>query len=1086
MKLRGSVTVFVSMIMTVLTAFSGVVVDLSRFRAGESLARAAVQLSVQSALTQYFAPLKDNYGLWASGCNEEELEILINDLLEKNLCVENAFMPGITDLFHFSVENVAVYSMFNLADENILEKEITQFMKYRAPVNTIGLFLEKLKAVNMFMAQSGLLKKRMELEDELQKVREKQVYLNLLLSERIRVYQDNGKPVKEIRDRLVSISSLLGEINRTEEKDGELDKSYRAMPLLIGKIKESRDRINDIEREISVLEGELSSLERDFRQIENKIDTYNEEITDIEREISKIEEKILKEEKKDAPDESILRSYYEEIAKLNGNISGIERDIKSLDYELEKIYDDIQDTEKKITAGKEKIKTIEESVKSEKNELKSRIEKCIEVLGNIQDKTEIIKENMMEIKDTLSLYINYHEEAVKIISEILTQSEKISLLTEKTESDIKKQSEKSDNAFLVKIKADMKKLSLTVNAEVLNSIKTGLEENLDLLNKAVNVTDYSARQAEEVINNILLFINRTEQVYESLNFMEREVFGLQLEHHVNEVNEKINVSVSGYRVNSYDLEPSVNQKEKNEFYRWCNRVFNEKNETGGKDKGHEKKLKDNIKKADDKGKEENEKSFDGKDGKLSEKELEQLFNSLPSNKNDETGLLPFYEDINEETEEQYKKQLDNNSDIASGIESILSGIGENLLKSLYINEYIICAFKNANIDKVPTQRINLYGGPAKTFFDKAEVEYILFGKKKEKANANLAQASIFGVRMGLNLLHVYMSTDKTAAALTAAVYISGWTGFGVPLVKNLILFGWAAGESYLDLKDINEGKDVPVYKTDNTWRLSLKSIFSGIAGQFLDESSNMLTQTKEELIDKADDAVSTLIKDMVSAAVHEAFLPLQQAIDDFGNEDDSVEDLELIDFGNLGEISNIDDLKAWVQEYCRKQYQAVMSKASGWTKTKLEDYKSKITDKITGFIIDSQAYKKLFSSIRRSLDNIIDAGANSISDSLEQIGNRIGDEGLQNQLVGTVVSFDYTDYLRLLLLAVPGKTKLLRTADLIQLNMMETLDNPDFDLSEYNSFLIVEADISMSAMFIPSFFKKTEPGRFKIRWGYGY
>ena len=110
----------------------------------------------------------------------------------------------------------------------------------------------------------------------------------------------------------------------------------------------------------------------------------------------------------------------------------------------------------------------------------------------------------------------------------------------------------------------------------------------------------------------------------------------------------------------------------------------------------------------------------------------------------------------------------------------------------------------------------------------------------------------------------------------------------------------------------------------------------------------------------------------------------------------------------------------------------------------------------------------------------------SFQKALKEIGSKIGDQGLQSQLVGTVVSFDYTDYLRLLLFAVPQKTKLLRAADLMQLNMRETLDNPDFLISEYNSFILVEADISMKAMFIPSFLRGNQSGRFKIRWGYGY
>ena len=109
-----------------------------------------------------------------------------------------------------------------------------------------------------------------------------------------------------------------------------------------------------------------------------------------------------------------------------------------------------------------------------------------------------------------------------------------------------------------------------------------------------------------------------------------------------------------------------------------------------------------------------------------------------------------------------------------------------------------------------------------------------------------------------------------------------------------------------------------------------------------------------------------------------------------------------------------------------------------------------------------------------------------ISESFKDIGDSIEDPGMQSQLVGTITSFDYTDYLRLLLFTVPQKTKLLRTADLMQLNMQETLEDPNYNISDYSTFLIVEADISMKCMFIPSHLKNDEIGTIKIKWGYGY
>lgn len=1087
MKIRGSITVFISIILAVLIAFAGIVVDLSRYRVAEKHARAAVQLSIQSALTQYFAPLKEHYGIFGTGQTTEELEVLVYDLIEKNLSVENKFMPGIVDLFGFSVDNVSVHPMLNLADEHVLEQQITQFMKYRAPVITIGNFLEKLKALNTFMAQSGLLNKKMDLENKLQKVREEQVYLSLLLDERISLYSVNKKPMDKLKDYLTSMSVLYKDIISLERPKEELDVAYLAMPPLIDRISEARIKINSIEKEILNLEHELLPLISEFNNIEDRIDSNKDDIKDIEKEIKKLEDRISKEEEKNNADASLISSYKEQIDDLERTISNKENRISSLKKDLERVDEDINEVKKKISIKNTEIKSIEKSIEKEEKQLKSEINTCINILEEIKHKAESIEQKLIEINNIIMNYLDYHKESIKLISNILKRSEEISRLSKDIDSEIEKQSENSDNSFLVRIRADIKKLVLNTSPDILNIIKLDLETNIASLNETNDIVGVSNKQISELIGNIEIFIDKTKEIYSSLNYFEREVFNAKMHQPIKDVSEQIYLSASVYKISSYEIEPAINKKEKNEFNRWCNKVFDEANETENRDKGYEKKLRNNIKKADDKGKEERQKSFKGKDQHLSDKELEQLFSKLPSKKNDENdSLLYSMEETNTEPEDYYKQFLNKNGSIAAEIGNTLSRAGEDLLKTLYINEYIIGTLNNANIENVPTHRISLYGIPQKRFFEKSEVEYILFGANKENVNASLTQMALFGIRMGLNLIHVYTNTDKTAAAMTAAISISGWTGFGVPIIKNLILVGWAAGESFLDVKDINKGEDVPVYKTKNTWRLNLKSIFTGIAGEFLDESSQWLKQTKDEWIDKGDDALQTMVRDIVSSAVHEAFLPLEQAITEFGYETDTAYDIEMVSLETLNDINDINQLEIWVREACQKQYLSVKGRVSNWTKVKLEDYKKQITNKIVDFLFNSPGYKKFVSQLKKGIDNIIDKGVTQLSDSLKEIGNKVEDQGVQSQLVGTVVSFDYTDYLRLLLFAVPQKTKLLRAADLMQLNMRETLDNPDFLMSEYNAFLIVEADISMKFMFIPSFLNKYEIGKFKIRWGYGY
>jgi len=64
-------------------------------------------------------------------------------------------------------------------------------------------------------------------------------------------------------------------------------------------------------------------------------------------------------------------------------------------------------------------------------------------------------------------------------------------------------------------------------------------------------------------------------------------------------------------------------------------------------------------------------------------------------------------------------------------------------------------------------------------------------------------------------------------------------------------------------------------------------LFSGIAGKFFDKSSEWLKNKSDELTNKADDAVKAMIHELVNAAVNEVFLPLEQAVTDTGDENDT-------------------------------------------------------------------------------------------------------------------------------------------------------------------------------------------------------
>jgi hypothetical protein len=165
------------------------------------------------------------------------------------------------------------------------------------------------------------------------------------------------------------------------------------------------------------------------------------------------------------------------------------------------------------------------------------------------------------------------------------------------------------------------------------------------------------------------------------------------------------------------------------------------------------------------------------------------------------------------------------SDIGGMVTEMTAGLRDNI----YLNEYIMGTFKNSvpelDYDGRTVKDTNLHGDEkdkVDTFYD-SEVEYILFGNSSQKMNNIMTKSELLLVRIGLNTLHVYTDPEKKSKARTTAAAIAGiWTGgAGIPIISNLIMCGWGVGEAVIDVKDLTEGRSVPIYKMKGDWRLDI-------------------------------------------------------------------------------------------------------------------------------------------------------------------------------------------------------------------------------------------------------------------------
>ncbi|MDR0817940.1 MAG: DUF5702 domain-containing protein [Clostridiales Family XIII bacterium] len=134
-----------------------------------------------------------------------------------------------------------------------------------------------------------------------------------------------------------------------------------------------------------------------------------------------------------------------------------------------------------------------------------------------------------------------------------------------------------------------------------------------------------------------------------------------------------------------------------------------------------------------------------------------------------------------------------------------------------VNEYIMSVFNRAYDD---------YEDP-KTFFD-SEVEYIIAGKMSEASNESSVMNRIKAMRFVLNNISILTDSAKMTKITEMAAPAAAAAGIGEVVAQVLITEAWVAAETANDIKLLESGKNVALYKTHNSWALyNIEEIYEG-------------------------------------------------------------------------------------------------------------------------------------------------------------------------------------------------------------------------------------------------------------------
>lgn len=476
-------------------------------------------------------------------------------------------------------------------------------------------------------------------------------------------------------------------------------------------------------------------------------------------------------------------------------------------------------------------------------------------------------------------------------------------------------------------------------------------------------------------------------------------------------------------------------------------------------------------------------------------------------------------------------------DTSNSLKSMFSGLADNIVgmamelrDNFYFSEYVMGMFSYDTIEKEnekehPGTTVNSITltpiNSDNNYAYGSEVEYIIYGGSNGE---NLAKAygSIYGIRLGFNLIYAFSSSEIRETAFAMATPISAATlgVIPVPLIQAGIIIGLACCESGLDLTNLKDGEKVPLFKNKETWQLSITGLIDyakGKAGEIaknvdakvIDESqkeiSKLLDMTDEEINKDIDEtkkkldrylgnAYDTLIERHANTVIQKLTTLANNAIEEYAV-NPSIDKVNYVssalDSWLAEEANNVDTstdiayiVKSqavnYVKQNCIEKVITAIDNAGKNVQGNVEDISNQLSGVLSSVRQDiSEEIDKDVTKIAEYKSQMINEVKNSLNDGADKLketlnskidgifgtsnaGGSIGDA--DNTAMASILSFSYSDYLRLFMiigLYTNEKGVILRTADAIQLNMAKQPNRSGFKMSKASMYVELTATIQI-------------------------
>lgn len=853
MENRGSIALFLALILMPLIIFCGLVTDGVRVAAAKQTLAGAADLAANAALSNYNEVVKDIYGLFAIS---EDLTDLNNNL---NVYFNNT-LTGVADMADVDSEtqqlihelttnfiNADGNGMLEMADSLLtvskledaslanpdeIERQILEYMKYRAPANIALGVMNKFTMFKSLPKQEKAIETKKEFDESLDGVQKAAEALFTALREYQKSYEDNAgifdltapDAAEKIHGRIVSALTEYGNLSYylsaynsdlVKNPKAAADKTYGSGKEDYATNKAAMAELQaitgwDAGAQINSAMGSAEARDRAAGLV-NVVETWNSNSTNFmnlkacAQALQSSCDALLEDWEtydglvEEADDLKAEKEEQEADDPATSTITQEQVDAAYQAAEEAKPSTDKTEVEQQKTAAQNAVERVD-AQKALVDQVNAKIEECA------RESIQKIVGYLADIHSVATAEKEKMEAAQKKVSDLETAMKDTQTARSNWQSAINNMDSGSPKASM---EASFNTAAEELNAQdiadlksEMNRIQGQLQNVIDAVEsvKLGGVAGYNGTLEQYAALAGVGSITGSSDVYTFGSFTIRPEPAAA-------------PSLALEDIKLYDLEAEdPNGADSNQkFWRYLIRLCAASGE-GGTEKSNA---------------EEEKNSLLSTVNTLSD---ESVVASNDIGKGDET--MPNLANNNSPASATKPAAGDSTSNTSSGILSGLGNLANAAAENVYLEEYITGMFSNYITNRENsggsltategTGAVSLSGLEYRTDspFYRAEAEYILWGKSTPGENINNTLLGIFAVRFILNAAYALMDAQLNQYTFSVATAIAGWTGFGVPIVQTVLNLALAAGESALDVKVLGAGGSVPFFKSTSSWMLS--------------------------------------------------------------------------------------------------------------------------------------------------------------------------------------------------------------------------------------------------------------------------